>query len=634
MSVLEAKETGNQTQSTIADQTARLIDALASKQFQQVEQRVIRQLLQTLIYEDVLPYEFRQDATPDNKGWFVLEGKTLDGKPVHYHCRGGAKVSFGQIKLEKVAVLRISENGQTRSATLQDTLTEVIARIPESELLATFMDELEQTLLKDLQSQTQERLTQPWNGQLDFDELEGDILDAHSYHPCYKSRIGFSLQQNEQYGPEFKNSMQLHWLAVHHPLGLMNHSMSTDYQEMIREQLGEQDFQRFAALLKAQGRNIENFWLLPVHPWQWEEKVLATFYPELVNKDIIYLGTGSDHYRAQQSIRTLANASVKEKPYAKLALSITNTSTSRILAGHTVLNGPIITDWLHGLVAQDETAKEMDFVILGETLGVTFNYQQLPDVRKTKAYGTLGVIWRESLHRYLREGEEGFPFNGLCSYIPEQSNTSGQTSSDPVPLIDAWIKQYGVKAWTEQLLKVSISPIIHMLFAQGIGMESHAQNIVLIHKNGWPVRIALKDLHDGVRYSPSHLAYPEKNPDLYPVPPSHAEINPNSFILTDDLDAVRDFSCDAFFFICLAELCIFLEQQYQLEETKFWRMAANVILDYQKSYPEHAERYKAFDVFAETYQVEELTKRRLFGDHQPRFKKVPNPLYAHKPKTR
>lgn len=46
-------------------------------------------------------------------------------------------------------------------------------------------------------------------------------------------------------------------------------------------------------------------------------------------------------------------------------------------------------------------------------------------------------------------------------------------------------------------------------FAEGIATESHGQNIILVHKQGWPTRVLLKDFHDGVRYSPAHLAHPE-----------------------------------------------------------------------------------------------------------------------------
>jgi len=630
MSVLEAKESGIDTRCNQEDYSAQWVEALNSDLLLPVEQRVVRQLLQALIYEEVLPYEFRQESTFDSKGWFVLEGKTITGQSVQYHCRGSIRFSFGRICLDPVAILRISHSGQTQSATLQEILTEVIAHAPNTERLTSFVDELEQTLLKDLQAHHQKPLNHSWNQHLDYDELEGDIMDAHTYHPCYKSRIGFSLDDNERYGPEFKHPIQIHWLAVHHSTGTKNQSSSIDYCEFMEEQLGRQDYQRFTHILQQQGLNIDNYWLIPVHPWQWQEKVYATFYPELISKDIIYLGIGSDHYRAQQSIRTLANSSAKLKPSVKLPLSITNTSMPRMLGSHTIMNAAVITDWLRSLVSPDETAREMDFVFLGETLGITFDYHKLPEVRRTKAYGTLGVIWRDSLHRYLKPGEDGFPFNGLCSLKQSSPNTEKRHFGDS-PLIDKWIQNHRIKPWTEQLLKVSISPIIHMLFAHGVALESHGQNIVLIHKNGWPVRIALKDLHGGIRYSPTYLSRPESSPELYFAPSSHAVINPNSFIQTEDLNAVRDLTCDAFFFICLAELGIFLEQHYQLDEATFWSMSANIILSYQADHPEHAERFKAFDVFAESYQVEELAKKRLFGDSPPKFRQVPNPLHNYRP---
>ncbi len=93
-------------------------------------------------------------------------------------------------------------------------------------------------------------------------------------------------------------------------------------------------------------------------------------------------------------------------------------------------------------------------------------------------------------------------------------------------------------------------------------MESHGQNIVVIHRDGWPLRVALKDFHDGVRFSTSHLARPELAPVLEPVPERHAALNRNSFIVTDDLEAVRDYSCDAFFFIALAEMAVFLHRHF------------------------------------------------------------------------
>lgn len=586
------------------------IAALQSPRYRQVEQRVVRQLLQALIYEGVLECEYA-------RAQFLLEGRSADGKTVQFRCPGEMKSSFGLVKLDRGPVLRAARDEDARPATLADMCTEILGLLPPSERLTAFMDELEQTLLKDVQAQSQQRPVEPLAALRDYDELEGDIMDAHLYHPSYKSRIGFSLDDNRRYGPEFKQPLQLQWLAVHRSTGRMNHSARKGYEEMIRQELGDAEYARFAELLRQMDKSIDEHLLMPVHPWQWQQRIATLFHAELASGDIVPLGLGRDSYRPQQSIRTLANHSARDKAYVKLSISITNTSTSRILAAHTVMNGPIVTDWLHGLIAQDAYAKELDFIILGEVLGVSFNYDRMPEVRKSKAYGTLGAIWRESLHRYLRPGEAAIPFNGLCHV-----DDSGR------PLIDPWIERHGVRAWTERMLQTSVTPIIHMLLAHGIGMESHAQNIMLIHQDGWPTRIALKDFHDGVRYSPQHLAQPELAPELVPVPASHARINRNSFIITDDLDAVRDFSCDAFFFICMAETAIFLARHYALPENEYWSMTARLIRDYQQRHPQHAARFRAFDVFAPTFQVEELTKRRLLGDSEPRFRQVPNPLHA------
>lgn len=592
---------------------------ISAERYGQVQRRVIGQLLQTLLYEAALPY--RCEPLDDHRHRFAVA--VSDG--VEYRCDGLLSTSFELIRLDHVTLERVNSAGERSVPDLHLALTELLKPFEDSPHLARFIQEIEQTQLKDLQSRHQGYQPARPAHELDVDALEQHFMDAHSYHPCYKSRIGFSLADNRNHGPEFATPFAVVWLAVAKSSASVGHSRSMDFPAFIRQELGPQRWQEIARDLAGQGRSIDDYQLMPVHPWQWDNVTVSTFYPELASGELIYLGTSTDLYKAQQSIRTLANASQPERPYVKLAMSMTNTSSTRILARHTVLNGPIITDWLQHLIATDSTARALDFVILGEVAGVSFDYSHLPESRSAQTYGTLGAIWRESLHQYLGDDEQAVPFNGL-SHVENRYGDGEQT-----PFIDAWIRQYGLKQWTRQLLQVTVPPIVHMLYAEGIGMESHGQNIVLIVKQGWPQRIALKDFHDGVRYSPAHLGRPELCPELVPLPASHAKLNRNSFIVTDDVNAVRDFSCDCFFFICLAEMAIFLRQHYQLDEALFWQMTADVILDYQQSHPQHSERFGLFDVFAPSYEVEELTKRRLLGDGERRFRSVPNPLHAFRP---
>ena len=413
--------------------------------------------------------------------------------------------------------------------------------------------------------------------------------------------------------------MALVWLAIHKDIVAENHSNSIDTKEFFKAQLNSQDLIQFQQKLKNQVKESADYVWIPVHPWQWENHLISIFAEEIADQKIMYLGHSHDRYLAQQSLRTVTNLQHPEKPYIKLSMSLTNTSSSRVLAKHTVMNGPIITDWLQALIDQSETAKKLDFAVLREVYGLSVDFTRLPASHAKQAYGTIGCLWRESVHRYLREGEDAIPLNGV-SHIQK----------DGQALIAPWIQQYGVEQWTRQLLKVVITPLIHLLFAEGIATESHGQNIILVHEKGWPTRVLLKDFHDGLRYSPAHLAHPELAPELDQLPPEHAKTNSMSFILTDDLDGIRDFSCACLFFVALTDIAIFLNQTYAVAEQDFWQWAADVIQEYQQQHPEHTERYQIFDVFADKLRIESLTKRRLFGDGRIQIKFVDNPLAPFK----
>jgi siderophore synthetase component len=590
---------------------------LQSPFYPKVEQRIIRQLIESLIFEDIVTYERTLPLHNDGEEQFVIQGTAEDGQSVHYLSIGSRKKSFDRIRLSKQPIQRMGPEGESEEAQLIGFITEVLNQAGQNERLVMFTDEIVQTLLKDTQAQYENPRVQLSGMERNYDELEGNIMDGHPYHPCYKSRIGFNLQDNEAYGPEFKPEIKPVWLAVSKAELKLTHSVSLNFPEYIKGELGDAVYADFVSVLQANNKKPKDYWFVAVHPWQWREVISTQFYHHLVEGRMILLGEGKDIYRPQQSIRTMANFSSPEKAYLKLPLSITNTSTGRILAQHTILNAPLISDWLQQLQAQDAYAKRLDFVLLLEVAGISYDHDFIPELLKTKTYGVLGVIWRESLHRHLRQGEEAVPFNALC-----------HVEGSALPFIAPWIQEYGVHAWTQAMVRVSVLPVIHMLFAHGVAMESHAQNMILIHTNGWPTRLALKDFHDGIRFSRRHLNAPALCPELHPAPLQHLKINRNSFIETDDPSDVRDFVHDAFFFINLAEIAMFLEQHYGLTETEFWSFTTQVIHDYMNEHPQYKEKYELFDLFSESIQVEQLTKRRLFGDNELRVQSVPNPLHA------
>ncbi|WP_340400665.1 IucA/IucC family protein [Paenibacillus sp. FSL H8-0079] len=623
-----------------------------------VQERIMRQTLEAMWFEGIL------DSHVSGSEWRT-SGLTSSGDSVAYTCEAERKFSFGRVKVKKGSIQR-----EGVSCTDLDLfLEEIVLNALKGANVTAFIQELLETMAKDSQCRAILPLNIPSEDR-HYDALESHMTDGHLYHPSYKSRLGFSLKDNLAYGPEFNSEVALVWVAVKKELAQTAVSTGYTSEELVGQHLTAEDVERFQQILQQQGRtdtgeNVkayaasadqlgssaevgeitavqdsligssvgskdskvdgeigsdadDRYVFIPVHPWQWEHQLESVFARQRMDGDIVYLGPSSSPYRAQQSIRSLSNRVNPEAPYIKLALSITNTSSTRILAQHTTQNAPLISDWLDELVREDELLQQAQFAILKEIMGLSFRYEQLPATQYGRAYGTLGAIWRENVSVHLKEGETAWPLNALMLVQP-----------DGVPFIQNAVERHGVEKWSEALVRTVTLPIIHLLYAHGIALESHAQNIILVLEDDLPKRIIIKDLHDGVRYVPDQLLHPERAPKLNPEPETHRKFNRYSFIYAGDVSEVRDYTYDAFFFICMTDIALALEK-FGLSEEAFWQLCADVIVDYQKQHPEYMERFVAFDLFAEDALIEEMTKRRLYGDGELYFRKASNPLKISK----
>ena len=529
----------------------------------EVRRRVMRQLIESLVYEGAI--------TPCG----------VAGDGVAYCWEERRRFSFDRVRLGPGPVVRIKPGEALQEAMSPRRFLEEIgpALTADEERRAGFAAELMQTVLNDTAvRQHWQRAGHPV-ARAGYDDLESLVVDGHPYHPAYKSRLGFNAVDNAEYGPEFARPIRPIRVAVHRDLTTCS-TLGDAGPEMVGDHV-----------------------VVPVHPWQWRKHAPTTWAPLLADGALVPLGAGDDDYRAQQSIRSLANVSRPEQPTLKLALSIVNTSTARTLAPHTVANAPLITGWLDGIVARDPyLAGELRPVLLGERLGVVHSPH-------------LAAIWRDSLYRHLAVGEEAAPFTAL---------THVDATGDP--FIAGWLKEQGTEAWVRRLLEVTVPPVLHFLVAHGIALEAHAQNLILIHEGGRPRRLGLRDFHDGIRFSVAGLADAAGRPALHPTPPEHLRVNRNSHLEAESDAEVRDFAHDCLFFVNLAELAMFLEDRFDLAEERFWSLARLVIEDHRRRFPELAGRAARFDVLAAEVSVEQLTTRRLLPETEVRTRRVRNPL--------
>ncbi|MGH3901492.1 MAG: IucA/IucC family protein [Pseudonocardiaceae bacterium] len=612
---------------TAASSTPELIErALRAPQFEQVRRRLFRQLLESLLYEGMLAA--RTVGGPANggptdgptDGHCAVDGTDEHGDAVSYLFTATRRYGFDRIRLGPEPVLRCASGGNAEADSTTRFLSEVRGGLRAGgPRVTTFARELEATLVNDTLAQyVRAQRGDVLCGDIlrggDYDTLESAITDGHPYHPAYKSRIGFDLADNFAWGPEFAHAIHPLWLAAHR--GTATVSVSTELREttFLRDQLGRVFFEKFQHRIRQAAAVPSDYTFVAVHPWQWREHVSRAFAAQLRNRELIVLGEDPHAHLAQQSLRTLACRDVPERASVKLALSIVNTSTSRVLAPHTVGNAALISDWLRGVVTGDRYLRdEQRLILLSEVMGVAVDPTPISELVREDTYGALACIWRESLHVHLQPGEQAVPFTGLTA-----------RELDGTPLVDPWVRAFGVRRWVEELVAVSVLPLVHLLQCHGIALEGHAQNMVLVHSAGRPRRLAMKDFHDGVRFSRRYLANPGRCPQLAGTPAHHT--NRNSFVETDDLTLVTDFLLDALLFINLGELAMLLADCYGFGEPEFWAVVRRAIQAYHRRFPELTDRFARFDVFKPTIAVEQLTTRRLLPDTELRLHTVSNPL--------
>ncbi|MFE6750518.1 IucA/IucC family protein [Kitasatospora purpeofusca] len=447
-------------------------------------------------------------------------------------------------------------------------------------------------------------------------ELEGR-QGGHPWIVPNKGRIGFSAADAARWAPEARTPRPLPWIAVHRRLA--------EYRGVAGladpERLYHRELDDPAALRAPLGAAADDYLLLPVHPWQWDETVVPLFAPWIASGEIVPLGTDGDLRLPQQSIRSFFNESRPERCTVKLPLAVLNTLVWRGLPTERTLAAPAVTAWIHGLRDADPFLhEECRVVLLGEIASVTVDhpvYRDLPEA-PYQYKELLGAIWREPLGPALAPGERGRTLAALL-----------QTGRDGRPLAAELVARSGLAPadWTGRLFAAMLPPLLHFLYRYGLVFSPHGENAVLVFdERDVPVRLAVKDFVDDVNLSDQDL------PELRDLP---AEVD--AVLLREDPQGLCQFLHSGLFIGVYRYLAPLLEAGTGLAEAEFWELLRAEIHRYQARFPELAERFALFDLFRPRIDRLCLNRNRLlldgYGDrphrpHAARHGTVPNPLAA------
>jgi siderophore synthetase component len=367
-----------------------------------------------------------------------------------------------------------------------------------------------------------------------------------------------------------------------------------EYESFVREELGARTVERFEKQLTDEGLDPADYLLIPVHPWQWWNKLTVTFAAEIARRHLVCLGEGDDEYLAQQSIRTFFNSSHPEKHYVKTALSVLNMGFMRGLSAAYMEATPAINDWLAQLIEGDPVLKSTGLSIIRERAAVGYRhreYEQATD-RYSPYRKMLAALWRESPVPSLQEGESLATMASLVHVDDAGASFAG-----------ALIERSGLAPaqWLRRYLRAYYTPLLHSFYAYDLVFMPHGENVILVLRDGAVQRAVYKDIAEEIAVMDPDAVLPPAVERLRVRVPEDRKL---LSIFTDVFDCFFRF------------LAANLATEGILEEEDFWRTVADVTREYQTSVPELAEKFRQYDMFAPEFALSCLNRLQLRDNKQ------------------
>ncbi|MEU7979877.1 IucA/IucC family siderophore biosynthesis protein [Micromonospora sp. NPDC049081] len=428
----------------------------------------------------------------------------------------------------------------------------------------------------------------------DFQAIETGMTEGHPCFVANNGRIGFGVHEYHAYAPETGRPVRLVWVAAHRDHATFSSAADLDYPTLLRTELGPDTLARFTTTLTDAGLDPDDYLLIPVHPWQWWNRLAVTFAGEVARQRLVCLGEGPDEYLPQQSIRTFFNVTDPHRHYVKTALSVLNMGFLRGLSAAYMEATPAINDWLVDLVTGDPVLAGTGLTVIRERAAVGYRHPQYEAAtdRYSPYRKMLAALWRESPVPGLAPGRRLSTMAALL-----------HTDRDGGSLAAALIAESGLppREWLRRYLDAYLVPLLHSFYAHRLAFMPHGENVILVLHDGAVERVIFKDIAE-------EIVVMDPDVDLPPlVQRVRAAIPDDEQLLTIFTDVF-----DCFF----RHLNAVLAGAGVLDEDDFWRTVADCVTDYAARVPHLADRLRRHDLFAPEFTLSCLNRLQLRNNQQ------------------
>ena len=552
------------------------------KQWRLAGQRLIEMAIAEFLYEEII----QVTDLKNNRYQLMLDDQTYTFKAQNY-LLGHWQIEEGSVRELSVAEDLPAWNLHTFIRAFSNQ-TEV-----KPFTKAYLIKEMNNTWLAEAHLFDESRLSSEAALTASHHEIEG-MLRGHPWLIMSKGRMGFGYDDYLSAAPELSPTVKVLWLAVHRDLAEFRSTEEWQAGRLYQHELSAEELANFEQKLHERGCSCRDFFLIPVHAWQWHQWLVPTYANEIVDQRIIELGVGQDDYVPMQSIRTLCNISQPERHYVKLPVSIFNTAVYRGLPSKRNLAAPAVTAWLKQIQSQDSDLKQSGVAFLGEVATLTIHqpcFDQI-DGAPYQFKELFGCLWRESVDPVIGTGEQALSQAALL-----HRDINGQS------ILAVLIQASGLSPlqWLKRFAEVSVTPLLICLYKYGLAFSPHGENTMLIHANGVPQKMVLKDFIDDVNL------VDEDFPELASLPIE------GQILLRHPAHELSHFIFTGLFMVHYRYICnVFLQDYPEHSEVEFWQTISSVIDAFHQAHPELAERIEKFAMFRAEFEKICLNRVRLF----------------------
>lgn len=548
---------------------------------------LVRKAIAEFAHELLIMPQLEQATT----GWncYVLYS---DDQQITYRFRAKEmQLNHWYIDLSSIAKFRLEEEQPLDALLFIKEFRTSLGIAKES--MAVYLEEITSTLYGSAYKLIKGNPTAKALVKADFQTIEQSMTEGHPGFVANNGRIGFDSGDYRAYAPESGNSFSILWLAGYKDRTFYSGTANLGYSKLIEQELDEETRARFSKIIQNDGFVPEDYYFIPVHPWQWFNKLANVFAPEIAQGKLLCLGYGEDQYFAQQSIRTLYNSTNPHKFYTKTALSILNMGFMRGLPMYYLGTAPRMAVWLEELLLKDAYIRETGFEMLGEIASVSYVNPYYEELGPHDDYNKmLASLWRESPMSKVEEGQQVMTMAAFLhvdqhgeAFLPELIKASGLS-------IDNWLRNY---------FKAYLSPLLHCFYEYDLVFMPHGENLILVLEEHIPVKALLKDItEEAVILSPD-VVLPEGLERMY------AEVAEEVKLLSIFIDVF-----DGFFRF----MSHVLLEHANYEETRFWSLVAENINNYQQRHPHLQAKFEQYDLFAPSFQLSCLNRLQLNNGKQ------------------